>query len=293
MVVVSLLVDVLDVVTTLVVAVLTGSAVVFAEMVQGIADVAGSSLLVVGERRSRLPGDAAYPFGYRREIFFWSLLSAVIMLFVGGGLSFWRGYRQLVEPGVVSHPLLALAVLVLSVVTNAYAVGLSARRLVAMQGSLLVALRTHGHPLVKTAFLRDAVGTTSAVLGSVALILHAAYGAVYFDALGALVVAVLLVAFSLVVIVQARALIAGRAVPAHELERIREAVCETPGVVALNRLAAVHSGASEVHVELDLDLDADLDTTGIEGLLDEIQRRIRAVVPGTDSVRVDLNSPHP
>ena len=50
---VSFLVDVFDVVSNLVVALLTGSAVVFAEMAQGLADSSGSALLVVGERRVR------------------------------------------------------------------------------------------------------------------------------------------------------------------------------------------------------------------------------------------------
>jgi hypothetical protein len=53
-------VDVLDVVTNLVVAVLTGSAVVFAEMAQGLADAFGSALLVIGERRSRRPRSPRY-----------------------------------------------------------------------------------------------------------------------------------------------------------------------------------------------------------------------------------------
>ena len=76
-VMVSFLVDVLDVVTNLIVALLTGSAVVFGEMAQGIADSIGSALLVIGERRAKLPRDEKHPLGYAREAFFWSLLSAV------------------------------------------------------------------------------------------------------------------------------------------------------------------------------------------------------------------------
>ena len=65
------------IVTNMVVAALTGSAVVFAEMAQGGADAIGSLLLVIGERRSRLPDDADYPAGHTREVFFWALLSSM------------------------------------------------------------------------------------------------------------------------------------------------------------------------------------------------------------------------
>ena len=102
-VVVSFLVDLLDVVTNLVVAVITGSAVVFAEMAQGLADAIGSAMLVVGDHRALRPRDQEHPHGYEREAFFWALLSAVAMLFVGAGLSAWRGYRQLVDPAELTE----------------------------------------------------------------------------------------------------------------------------------------------------------------------------------------------
>ncbi|MGI9323838.1 MAG: cation diffusion facilitator family transporter, partial [Pseudomonadales bacterium] len=128
-VVVSFLVDLLDVVTNLVVAILTGSAVIFGEMAQGIADSIGSGLLVIGERRALRPSDADHPFGYAREAFFWGLLSAIAMLVIGAGLSGWRGYQQLMHPEPLQTPLLAVGVLVLAVFSNGYAVSLSGRKL--------------------------------------------------------------------------------------------------------------------------------------------------------------------
>lgn len=290
-VVVSFLVDLIDVATNLVVALLTGSAVVFAEMAQGVADSVGSALLVIGERRAARPRDAAHPLGYQREAFFWGLLSAVAMLVIGAGLSAWRGYQQLVAPEPLSNSLLALAVLALAIGTNGYAVSLSVRNLAAGDGGLRAALRNVNRPLVKSALLRDVVGVFTSVVGLVALLFYQAFGLVVFDAAGALAAAVMMTLASLVLMRQARELIIGRALPEADLERLRAAVLGTPGVEALNHLAAVHSGASQVRVDLDLDLATGLDTTRIETLLDDVEARVRAEVPETGSVRVELNSP--
>ena len=290
-VVVSFLVDVLDVVTNLVVAILTGSAVVFAEMAQGLADSLGSALLVVGERRAARPRDRAHPLGYAREAFFWGLLSAVAMLVVGGGLSAWRGYRQLVEREPLESPVLALAVLTLAIVTNGYAVSLSVRKLVTEDGSLREAFRDMKRPLVKSALLRDAVGTFTSVVGLAALALYQSVGLVVFDAAGALVAAVLMAAGSIVLMGQVRALITGRALPDDDLERLRAAVLAMPEVEAVNQLAAIYSGDAEVLVDADLDLAEDLNTTRIEAVLDDLEARVRAAVPETGRVRVLLNSP--
>lgn len=286
---VSLLVDVLDVLTCLVVAWLTHSAVVFAEMAQGVADVIGSGLLVIGERRARRPRDAAHPLGYRREVFFWALLSSLAMLVLGAGLSFARGYSQLVTPQPIERIGLGFGVLALSVATNAYTVLLSLRKLRHEQRDLVAAMRDASRPLVKTALLRDTAGTLSAVLGLAALTTYSLTGQVLLDAVGAIVVAVLMVVFSVLLLSQTRALIVGRAIPSAGLEAIRAAVQAMPGVQTLNRLTAVYAGASDVEVELDLELDDRLTTTEIEGLLDRVQARVRGIVPEARKVRVDLN----
>jgi len=288
---VSFLVDVLDVISNLVVALLTGSAVVFAEMAQGLADSMGSALLVIGERRSRRPGDADHPLGYAREAFFWGLLSAVAMLVIGAGLSALRGYQQLVDPSPVGTPLLAIAVVSLAVVTNSYAVHLSVRKLAAEYGNLREALRSLDQPLIKGALLRDAIGTSTSVVGLIALLLYWVFDLPVFDALGALAAAVMMVGASFMLIAQARALITGQALPETTLARLRATALAIPGVEAVNRLAAVYSGASQVLLDADLDLAEDLDTARIESLLDVLEVRVRHIVPRLERIRVILNSP--
>jgi cation diffusion facilitator family transporter len=273
------------------VAILTGSAVVFAEMAQGLADSLGSALLVVGERRAARPRDRAHPLGYAREAFFWGLLSAVAMLVVGAGLSAWRGYRQLLEREPLESPILAVAVLMLAVGTNGYAVSLSIRKLVAEEGSLREAFFDAKRPLVKSALLRDAVGTFTSLVGLAALGLYQVLGLVVLDAAGALAAAVMMAFGSFVLMSQVRSLITGRALPDDDLERLHEALLSTPVVEAVNQLAAIYSGDAEVLVDVDLDLAEHLDTARIEAVLDDLEVRARAAIPETGRVRVLLNSP--
>jgi cation diffusion facilitator family transporter len=289
--VVSFLVNILDVVSNLTVALLTGSAVVFAAMAQGLADSTGSALLVIGERRSKTPHDSEHPLGYAREAFFWGLLSAVAMLVIGAGLSAWRGYHQLVNPSPLGTPLLAIGVVALAIVTNSYAVNLSIRKLHAERGSLRKAIRDMNEPLVKSALLRDAIGTFTSMVGLLALVAYWRFDLLIFDALGALAAAVMMVVASIILMTQARALITGRALPDSTLARVHATVVSTPGVEAVNRLAAVYAGSSEVLLDADLDLAENLNTVQIEALLDLIEARIRRVVPRLERLRVNLNSP--
>ena len=146
-------------------------------------------------------------------------------------------------------------------------------------------------PLIKSALLRDAIGTTTSVVGLAALVLYRQLDLLIFDALGALVAAVMMVAGSPMLMTQARALITGQALPDHALARIRAAALSTPGVEAVNRLAAIYAGTSQVLLDADLDLAEHLDTVQIEALLDLLEDRVRKVVPDVERVRVILNSP--
>ncbi len=96
---------------------------------------------------------------------------------------------------------------------------------------------------------------------------------------------------SIVLMTQARALIVGQSLPETTLAQLRATVSTTPGVDAINHLAATYAGASAVWIDADLDLAEDLDTAEIEALLDLIEKRVRGVVPDTQRVRVELNSP--
>lgn len=288
---VSFLVNVFDVVSNLVVMLITGSAVVFAAMAQGVADSTGSALLVIGDRRARRPADAEHPFGFAREAFFWGLLSAVAMLIFGAGLSAWRAYEQFVHPQVIELPWLAMSVVALAVLTNSYSVSLSFRKLVREHGSLRFAFLSMGEPLIKSALLRDVIGTFTNVVGLLALVLYYAFELIFFDALGALIAAIMMTAASIMLMGQARELIAGRALPEDEVALVRRTLLETPGVDAVNELAAVYAGASSVLIDVDLDLAEGLETNEIEDLLDMLEARVRTKLPDTERIRVQLSSP--
>jgi divalent metal cation (Fe/Co/Zn/Cd) transporter len=241
-----------------------------------------------------LPKDDRYPSGHTREVFFWALMAAMVMLVVGSGLSFWIGYRQLLEREPLRHPFLALSILVVSLMTNGYAVRQSYRRLRAGGRTFWEAFRDSSQPLVKTALLQDSLGTASAVVGLVSLGLYQALGAVpILDALGALAIAVLMVVFSLTLTVQVHHLIAGRPVPESLQQALREVVGSVPEVEAVNRLVATFAGGEEMVVDLDLDLREGLTTVRIEEVLDRVHDAIVLEEPRVRSLRVDLNSPLP
>src|SRR4029434_2555954 len=79
----------------------TGSPTLFAETIHSLADVGNQLLLKVGEVRGRGGPDRLHPFGRGQEKFFWALVSAVSVFFVGCGINVYHGVHALLAEATV------------------------------------------------------------------------------------------------------------------------------------------------------------------------------------------------
>src|SRR3989344_4076969 len=81
-----------------VVALISGSSAMFSEAIHSFADTANQALLLIGLKRSRKKPDKGYGYGYGRERFFWALISACGIFFVGAGVTVYHGITVLLHP---------------------------------------------------------------------------------------------------------------------------------------------------------------------------------------------------
>src|SRR5262249_61360403 len=82
----------------------TGSSVMLAEGIHSVVDMGNHVLLLFGMRQSRRPADPEHPFGHGREVYFWSLIVAILLFGAGGGVAIFEGVTHVLDPHPIRHP---------------------------------------------------------------------------------------------------------------------------------------------------------------------------------------------
>lgn len=288
----SFLVDVLDVILNLILALISGSVVMLTEVLEGFSDLVSSAFLMIGFYRSMQGEDKTHPFGYGTEIYFWSLLSALVMFGLTSTLAFYFGWNRFFNPQPIHSSGLALSVLIITTFTNLYAFLLSFLRLVKKRPLRHIFRIFFRSSLVetKTTFTLDLMGTASAILGSISLGVYFFTGDGRFDGLGAMIIGVTLAILAFFLIMGIRELLIGKSAAPETEAKIKKAALEIKEVDGILDIKTMHIGTEKLLVNLFVHMESGLGTRELERLIDKIEDRVRKEVPSAKYVQVELES---
>lgn len=261
-------------------AVVTGAASMLAEAAHSWADTGNEVFLWLAHRKGERPPDASHPMGYGREVYVWSMFAAIGLFAVGAGVSITHGIQELLDPEPASDFVVAYVVLGVSFVLEGVSFvqawrqsRAGARRF--RRPLLLHVLRT-SDPTVRAVFFEDAGALIGIVIAAAGVGLHQLTGSTVPDAVGSILVGLLLGVIAVVLISRNRAFLVGEVADPRVRERLLADLLAQPEVASVSMLYVEIVGAGRLLVVGAVDLDGDAAEHEVAERLARMEGRLRA-----------------
>ena len=236
------------------------------EGVHSLVDSANELLLLHGLKRSARPPTASHPFGYGRELYFWSFIVALLVFALGALVSIHEGIGQLSEPEVVRNPLVNYVVLMVSMLFEA--------------GSITL-----------TVLIENVAALFGLLIAAIGLALAQWLRIPQMDGIASIAIGVLLALAALVLARETKELLigesAGRAVDAD--------ICRIAGkdkaIRSANGVFTVQLGPDQIVASLSAEFEDSLTTIEIEDSIRRIESTIRESHPQVSALFVKPQTP--
>jgi cation diffusion facilitator family transporter len=269
----------------------TGSSAMVAEGVHSLVDSADGMLLLLGRRRARRPPDAQHPFGHGRELYFWTLIVAILFFALGGGMSVYEGVQHILRPEPIRDPHWNYIVLGFAAVFDgaSFVVGYRQFRQHAAGRGFWATIRESKDPTLFTVVLEDTADMIGIALAFLGVYLGHRFQNPYLDGAASIGVGLVLAGVAVVLLVQSKGLLIGERADQDVVDRIHAAAA-VPEIAEVRRIRTLQMSPHEVLVALDVTFAPGQTRQQVLDAVDGLERRIRAATPDPLHVYLEISA---
>jgi cation diffusion facilitator family transporter len=282
-------------VTKLVVAGITGSSAMLSEGIHSSVDTFNGVLLLVGIRLSQRPATPEHPFGHGKELYFWSLIVAVLIFGLGGGISFYEGVQHIRHPEPLHDPTWNYIVLGAATIFEGVSLAIALRQFLKLAGNtpFWEAIHLSKDPTTYTVLAEDSAALVGLVIAAVGIGLSQHWQMPELDGAASVLIGLLLAGVASVLAWQSRGLLIGEGIRPETARAIRDIALAQPGVRDVGRVLSMYVGPDDALVTMDLDFDEGTHAADAALAVAEVGRHVRERFPMIQRLFIESGSSTP
>ena len=261
-------------------AAVTGSSAMLTEGVHSLVDSTNQVLLLYGRRRANRPADAEHPFGYGRELYFWSFVVAIMVFALGAGVSIYEGVIHILHPEAATSPLIAFAVLGIAAGLEGWStVAALADFNASRQGTIWQEIRSTKDAPTLVLLLENSGALVGLALAAAGLAMSLLTGNPFWDGLASVLIGLVLGILAVVLLYEAKGLLIGESADPRVVEAIGKCAAAHEGIVSVHEVLTLHSSPEMVTVIISADFDDSISARAVEGIVADIERQVAESFP--------------
>ena len=276
-------------------AALTGSSAMISEGIHSLVDTGNGGLLLHGMNRAKIPADQGHPFGHGKALYFWSLVVAVSIFGIGGGMSLYEGIahiRHVAPEAIHADPTANYIVLIIAMLVEGWSFSVAIRHFWKAKGpkSPWQFIRDSKDPSLYTVVLED----SAAMLGLIFAFLGVFFGHLlenpYLDGAASIAIGLLLMSVAFILAFETKGLLLGEGVDAATLGDIRRRVESDPSVEHAGDILTMYMGPNDLLVNLGVRFVPGTTAEAMHESIGRIERDLAEAYPECTRVYVEAES---
>ena len=276
-------------ITKFIVAGITGSSAMVSEGIHSAVDTGNGLLLLVGSRLAEREATVEHPFGHGKELYFWSLIVAVLIFGVGGGLSAYQGFVHVLHPEPLKSAFWNYVVLAAAAVFEGTSLAIALRQFLREKGTrpFWEALHASKDPTTYTVLAEDSAALVGLAVAAVGIFVSDRFGMPQADGIASIVIGGLLALTAILLIREARGLLIGEGLRPDTLAALRAMVTQHALVRRVGRLLSMYIGPEEVLLAFDVQFTSDAPATDVAAAIAKIEAQIRERYPRISRIYIE------
>lgn len=273
-------------------ATITGSSAMLSEGIHSTVDTGNEFLLLLGLRLSQKPADESHPFGYGQELYFWTLIVALFIFAIGGGLSIYEGINHLMNPVPLEDPFWNYVVLASAVVFEGYSWTIALKELVAQKGeeNIWQAIRSSKDPTIFTILLEDSAALLGLAIAFSGVFLGHLFNNIYLDGVASVVIGIILVIVAIFLIYESKGLLIGEGANPQMVASLKQLTQDDPAVGKVIRVLTLYFGPQEVLLNLEIQFKPNLSSENLALAIERLEKKVRQKHPEIKQIFVEAKS---
>ncbi|MEO8723390.1 MAG: cation diffusion facilitator family transporter [Sphingobium sp.] len=280
-VVAALAADVLVALAKLSAAILTGSSAMTSEAIHSFVDAGNGLLLLYGVRRAGRRADVEHPFGYGRELYFWSFIVALLVFALGAGFAVYEGVNHLRHPEAIQHPMVNYAVLGVAFALDGWSWLVSFKQFDAARGGLgfYAAFRASKDPPSFMVLFENSAALLGLLVAAIATFSAVTLNQPMLDGVASIVIGLILGGTAVLLARESKSLLIGERADAHLSRSILAIAAAEPFIESANGLLTVQLAPDQIVAALSLEFSDDRTISQVEQQVIVLEQRVRSAHP--------------
>lgn len=274
-------------------AALSGSSAMLSEGVHSLVDTTNEVLLLYGLHRARQPADRTHPFGYGRELYFWTFIVALLVLALGAGVSLYEGIAHLRAPVPLDDPLVSYIVLGIAFVFEGATWSISIREIRRRKGeqTYFQAFRRSKDPTTFTVLLEDSAALIGLLIAALGLLGVQLLGIPQLDGAASIGIAIVLTVSATLLARESKDLLIGEPAHPHIAESILAIAAGDTCIRHANGVLTMQMGPRSVVANLSAEFEDALTTPQIEACIQRVEEATKKAHPELTALFIKPQTP--